>query len=356
MDGPDRDKWIASKEKEDKFLEDRGTFRILPNQYHDVPPGVKPMHIVPKYKIKDDGTYKTREVVLGNTDSWNGDCFAPTVCILLQSLYGLGDAPKLFNEGLVAHLKSGNYKQSAYEPCLFYKWTSMFTFIYIVFHVDDFNAAATTKDELDSFQKFLSTKYEITSNEKGVFLGILRTELPDGSVLFTKPFILQKLFDKYLPNGPTISVPSTPMSNDYLKQIGSPSPACDTTKFLSLNGLLIQLIEVRPDIAFHLSKISQQQKNPTLRDYDALMYMVHYLWGKRNWGIRLQPSRSDHSHILVKLRGYADAAYAIHCEEAGTGKSQYTECFDLVEDGDNTPEIGTGMFHFRSNRLILLCE
>jgi len=52
-------------------LEDRGTFRILPNQYNDVPPGVKPMHIVPKYKIKDDGTYKTREVVLGNTDSWN---------------------------------------------------------------------------------------------------------------------------------------------------------------------------------------------------------------------------------------------------------------------------------------------
>lgn len=332
-------------------------------------------------------------ILVGNHDNWSGDCCSPTVSKpvvwlifaltvllrlhtrwfdisgaflaekpsrdiyvmwkgrvkrLMKSLYGLGDAPKLFNEGLVSHLKSGGYCQSAFEPCLFYKWESHLSFIYIIFHVDDFNVAGTSQQKLDDFGLFLSIKYEITSNKNGMFLGILRTTLQDNSVLHTKPFIMQKLFDKYMPDGPFMPIPTTPMSNDYIKTIGEHSQPYDVTKFLSLIGLLIQLLEVRPDIAFHLSKISQQQKCPTKRDYDALIYMVHYLWGKRNWGIILQPSRSNEAQIMVKLRGYADAAYAIHCEHAGSGKSQYTECFDLVEDDDENLETGTGMFYFKS--------
>ena len=34
---------------------------------------------------------------------------------LLYSVYGLTDAPKLFNDGLVAHMIAGGYKQSQYE-------------------------------------------------------------------------------------------------------------------------------------------------------------------------------------------------------------------------------------------------
>jgi len=43
-----------------------------------------------------------------------------------------------------------------------------------------------------------------------------------------------------------------------------------------------------------------------------------------NWGIRLWPSKSEHSNILIKLRGYANAAYAGYGETNGSGKSQYT--------------------------------
>jgi hypothetical protein len=52
---------------------------------------------------------------------------------------------------------------------------------------------------------------------------------------------------------------------------------------------------------------------------------------------------------MVKLRGYADAAFAIHCEHKGSGKSQYTECFDLIlDDPNNQPP--NSMFYFRSIR------
>jgi hypothetical protein len=59
--------------------------------------------------------------------------------------------------------------------------------------------------------------------------------------------------------------------------------------------------------------------------------------------------RTDQAQTLVKLRGYADAAFAVHCEENGSGKSQYTECFDLVEDSDVLNDDNqTAMFYFRS--------
>ena len=79
MEGPEKEQWLTAKAKEDSFLEQRGTFLDLPNQYDDLPQGAKVLHIITKFKIKDDGTYKAREVILGNHDNWNGDCFSSTV-------------------------------------------------------------------------------------------------------------------------------------------------------------------------------------------------------------------------------------------------------------------------------------
>jgi hypothetical protein len=38
--------------------------------------------------------------------------------ILRYSLYGLKDAAKVFNDGLVLHLKAGGYVQSQWDPCM----------------------------------------------------------------------------------------------------------------------------------------------------------------------------------------------------------------------------------------------
>jgi len=109
------------------------------------------------------------------------------------------------------------------------------------------------------------------------------------------------------------------------------------------------LLEVRPDIAFALSKTGQQQ-NPTTDDYEALIYMTHYLYGTRYLGICLKKGQGNETEIFVKLRGYADAAYAIHCDERGQGKSQYCECFELIEVGQGESEESTGTFYFKSTR------
>jgi len=145
LNGVDKDKWLASKQKEDNRLEEMDTFEELPGtvteQLQSLPVGVKPLHIWPIFKIKDDGTFKTREVVMGNEEQPFGDQYSPTVsrmvvwlifavtvlqklntrslditgaflyeklnrtvyvwwknriCRLKRSLYGLRDAPKNF--------------------------------------------------------------------------------------------------------------------------------------------------------------------------------------------------------------------------------------------------------------------
>jgi hypothetical protein len=128
------------------------------------------------------------------------------------------------------------------------------------------------------------------------------------------------------------------MKQSYLEHLKDgpteDSKYCDEKKFQSLIGLLIQLLEVRPDIAFALSKIGQQQQQPTCEDFDALMHITNYLHATRYWGICLKQGEGQQSKLIVKLRGYADAAHAIHCDKMGQGKSQYGECFDLVEVGN----------------------
>ena len=161
LKGSDREKWLAADEVERKqHFEKKNTFKHFPGGRSAVPRGNKVLPLKRHCKIKDDGTYKIRWVALGNLDDYDGDTFAPTaskkvvwlifavalllsltfqwydiggafmaekptrvvyveidkeVYILLKSLYGLTDAPKVFNDGLVEHLVKGGYVQSKWD-------------------------------------------------------------------------------------------------------------------------------------------------------------------------------------------------------------------------------------------------
>ncbi len=74
-------------------------------------------------------------------------------------MYGLKDAAKVFNDELNQHLIDGGYTQSMWDLCLFYKWTSIMSFIILVCQVDDFSASSSQDDLLDKFEKHMETKY-----------------------------------------------------------------------------------------------------------------------------------------------------------------------------------------------------
>ena len=396
--GPDKDKWIEAdkKESDQQFDSNHTTMKRVDGGRSGVPAGMPIYPIKRHCKIKDNGIYKVRWVVLGNLDDYDGDTYAPTACKkvvwlifalsvllglyrrffdikgafmaerplrdiyveldgivykLMYSLYGLKDAPLIFNVGLINHLKSGGYIQSVWDQCLFFKWVSTDCFIYIIFHVDDFCANGTSEEIIDEFHRHLEQKYTVTSNKDGVFLGTYISPSIDGSTVFSKPLQLQHLFEKYLPDGPVMEIPKVPMSQEFCKHFDiEDSPLCDSTKFRNLHGKLIQLLDVRPDIAFPVSKLSQRQCNPRVKDMEAQIFLVHYLFGTKDKGLVLRRADNASARTLVQLRGYTDMSFACH----SNGKSQYCICFDLVEKSPATSLnplkrlYNTGMFYLKS--------
>ena len=118
-----------------------------------------------------------------------------------------------------------------------------------MFHVDDFTTLGTGQGNIDAFGKHLKGKYEITTNTDGTFLGIRCTRRADGSMIYTKPYQLESIFDKWLLEGHAGPPPREPMSAEYLQKIRDESPPVAKSNFMSLMGALMQLIDVRPDLA-----------------------------------------------------------------------------------------------------------
>ena len=124
----------------------------------------------------------------------------------------------------------------------------------------------------------------------------------------------------------------------------------DVTEFRSLLGAVMQLTDCRPDIAFTIAKISQRQASPRKKDVTALIYLVHYLYATKEWGLILRRGDQASASTLVKLRGYTDMSFACH----GNGKSHYCYCFDLVTEHQHkdlhplNQLYNTGMFLLKS--------
>jgi len=394
MQGNDREKWVAADQREQKQLTEKGVFEGPYNE-SDLPPGTPVLPVLKVCELKpnpkDGNPEKVRWVLSGNLDEYTGDCFAPTVskkvvwlifaiivilglhtrkfdvsaafvsCAptrniyvwimdgiyrLALNLYGSTDAAKIFADELALHLEKKDYKRSQYEPCLFYKWISFLTFIIIIVHVDDFETGATSLELIEQFKSDLEERFKITSDEDSIFTGICIEKRPDGSRIFTKPEQMNRLIERWLPDGQTMSLPSSPISASYLKNYDNKSPRCDRKTFLSCNGGVMQLIDVRPDICFAVSKISTRQAEPRQCDMDALIYLIHYLLETKHLGLRLKKGNANGVNTLMKLRGYADAAFGCH----SNGKSQYGSCFELIPESDHQSGVktGTGMFYSKS--------
>ena len=58
----------------------RGTFQEIHEGRSGVPRGHKVLPLKRQCRVKNDGRFKVRWVVLGNVDDFEGETYAPTVC------------------------------------------------------------------------------------------------------------------------------------------------------------------------------------------------------------------------------------------------------------------------------------
>jgi hypothetical protein len=196
----------------------------------------------------------------------------------------------------------------------------------------------------------MEKKYILTEPANNIFLGIIEEEGENDERIYSRPQIMSGLFEEYLPNGFDGSPTMTIMKDSYGKN-NVKNPNIDdkiVTKCRRLLGKLIQLIDVRFDIACAISKIAQNVSKADEEDYLALMRVVQYLYVNKDLKLRLHPNH-DNAKQYIQLRAYCDAAYSVTLD----GRSQYCYCFDLVardlKDVENDDfNTKTGMFYLKS--------
>lgn len=97
----------------------------------------------------------------------------------------------------------------------------------------------------------------------------------------------------------------------------------DVEAFSSLVGALQWLSNMtRPDITYVVGKLSKYTANPTLYHIDTAKWVVQYLAGTPDWGLRYGPKEGQQG----KLIGYTDAS---HHDDIDTSRSTGAYIFQL---------------------------
>ena len=222
-------------------------------------------------------------------------------CLLLKkSLYGLAEAPRLWNLHLFEAIKDLGFVQSKIDPCLMMKED-----VFLVFFCDDAGVAAKSEEVIDELVDSLIKKgFELTREESfSEFLGIKYDELPNGSILMTQKGLIDKIIAATDMEG--CNPKHTPALKAALGLDPDGEPIAEEWSYPSIVGMLLYLsTNTRPDIAFAVSQVARYTHNPKKSHASAIKHLIRYLSKTKDKGIIVKPSND------LALDCYVDADFA----------------------------------------------
>ena len=219
---------------------------------------------------------------------------------LLKSLYGLAEAPRLWNLHLFQAVKALGFVQSTIDPCLMMKRD-----IFIIFFCDDTGVAAKSESIVEELVNALIQKGFELSREASFseFLGIKYNELTDGSISMTQKGLINKIIAATNMEG--CNPKHTPALKAALGLDPDGAPMSESWSYPSVIGMLLYLsTNTRPDIAFAVSQVARYSHNPKQSHAAAVKHLVRYLSKTKDNGIIVKPSDS------FSLDCYVDADFA----------------------------------------------
>ena len=206
---------------------------------------------------------------------------------LRKALYGLREAPRLFQEHLAKVLAKHGFRRLIADPQLFvHEATDSLVSVF----ADDILICAADEhmEEIKgAMQAELKIKWGALIREEPVkYLGRewLRTET--GYVVRTpEKYWQETLVNSGMQNCRALSTPA---------EVGSPTPdnspqleARDHARYRSLVGRVMWTLGERPDLAFACKELARHVQHPTERDMQRMKRMLRYLRGSRSMCLHL---------------------------------------------------------------------
>ncbi|CAI5476241.1 unnamed protein product [Closterium sp. Yama58-4] len=346
--GPDRDKWLASRDAEYYSLLENGTWDLVV-----LLEGKKAVQCKWVLRIKTDDKgqvtiYKSRLVAKGfmqkEKQDFNG-IFAPTakpptlrvlladaavsgkfiiqmdistaflngileedvymtqppgyedgtgrVCKLKKSIYGLKQAPRCWYQKLAAVLEEMGFRTSSCDESLFLKGEGEKLVLFLVY-VDDILLFSSSMKEIQKVQQQLMENFKCKNlGEVKYYLGMhVERDLDHTWLKLHQEKFIKELGEKYgIENERKVATP-LPAEFKLVKATEDEGvEAEEQQQFQSLVGsLLYAAVHTRPDISFSVGQLARVVQNPSEEQVDAARRVVKYLNSHPSIGVQYSAS------------------------------------------------------------------
>ncbi|KAL0412930.1 UNVERIFIED_CONTAM: Retrovirus-related Pol polyprotein from transposon TNT 1-94 [Sesamum radiatum] len=210
-------------------------------------------------------------IYMSQPDGFLSDKHPDHVCLLKKSLYGLKQFLRQWNKKFDMFMQSLSFQRSAFDPCLYFKYYSDIP-VFLVLYVDDMLIASSSISLIVELQNNLSKNFEMK-------------DLDDAKKILAAHFQLCK---NQSPNSET--------EKERMKNIPYSN---------AIGSVMYLMVSTRPDIAYAVSCLSRFMSNAGLPHWEALKWLLRYLNGSMDIGIKFSKLSDD-----VKLVGYVDSNYA----------------------------------------------
>jgi ribonuclease HI len=223
--------------------------------------------------------------------------------LLIKSLYGLVQSPRMWYDTLTAKLIDMGFRVSAFDPCVYIHAKKQ---LIISVHVDDIRIYAANQQLIDEFREELSDTFTITSEDPdALYLGMhIEHDHGHGTIKIHQSEYVRRLTDRFdftrLPTAKTPCDHRDKLHRDDKNTATAQFRKEYLQKFGSLNYLPAM---TRIDLAYAASLYGRYNANPNQTHLDAITRAYAYVQATREVGITYMKEPPQ-------LLGYCDADWA----------------------------------------------
>ncbi|UYV64717.1 hypothetical protein LAZ67_3001746, partial [Cordylochernes scorpioides] len=218
-----------------------------------------------------------------------------------QLAYGLPQSGRSWYEKFSQVLHDCGLEKLKSDPCLF-KWKNEDKYFYVGIYVDDFITVSDSEDTPNRFINKLRHHLEIKDVTcKGMFLGIKIIQDKEGISLQQSHYV-QRILQKYgMENCKEVP---TPGSKEINLDNHIEDDNCDQHTYQEALGMLMFLaVNIRPNIAYITSKLSQYSRQPKQMHWTAIKGVMRYLRGTIDLGVKFERGKAGTRRPLYNGSG-----------------------------------------------------
>ncbi|CAI7746324.1 unnamed protein product [Closterium sp. NIES-53] len=227
------------------------------------------------------------------------------VCQLLKSLYGIKQAPRLWQQYLHARLTRIGFRKLPHDQGM-YRLTKGDDYILLIVYIDDLLYIGSTDNVTTWFEGELQRDLTLTvSSTVTQYLG-LNIQEEEGAIYLNAAKYADTITKRFALTPTTISTPYRYTAGNDKAESAPLKPASIRNYQRKLGCLLFAAVTCRPDLSYSASQLATYLKRPEDKHMKELDRALHYLVSTPTIGLIYFKSTTT----MPKLIGYVDADHA----------------------------------------------